>query len=50
MVRTSKETNADPIISTITFIASDDQANKLIECEYAGNIHVTFVKRGAGVE
>ncbi|HWQ77863.1 MAG TPA: RcpC/CpaB family pilus assembly protein [Anaerovoracaceae bacterium] len=48
--RTSKEANADPIINTITFIATEDQAAKLIECEYRGNIHVTFVKRGAGVE
>jgi pilus assembly protein CpaB len=48
--KTSNEANSDPIISTITFIANDEQANRLIECEYAGNIHVKFVKRGASVE
>lgn len=49
-VRSGKEANSDPIINTITFIATEDQVNKLIECEYKGSIHVSFVKRGGTVE
>lgn len=44
---TSSDEDAEQIASTITLIAYPDQAEKLIEAEYAGKVHVVFVRRGA---
>lgn len=38
--------NADIIIQTVTFIVNDIQANKLLEAEYNGALHLIFVSRG----
>jgi pilus assembly protein CpaB len=37
--------DADPIPNTVTLIATQDQAMRLIEAEYAGQIHLIFVRR-----
>lgn len=37
--------NADAIINTVTFIATEEQAAALIQAEYSGKLHVVFVKR-----
>lgn len=41
----SGDNNADPIIHTITFVATDWQAQKLLEAEYTGTLHVIFVAK-----
>lgn len=41
----SNSSNTDVIINTITFIASNEQAEALIRAEYSGALHVVLVKR-----
>lgn len=43
--KASSDNNADPIVHTITFVASDAQANRLIECEYKGILHIIFIAK-----
>ena len=43
---TPGSTSDDPIPKTVTLIATDEQATKLIEAEYFGQIHLIFVSRG----
>lgn len=42
---TSMVSNSDIIIKTVTLIVNDLQANKLIEAEYNGKLHLIFVSR-----
>lgn len=43
--KSGDKNNADYIIQTITFIATDSQAQKLLECEYTGLLHAIFVAK-----
>ena len=36
----------DPVPRTVTLIATDEQATRLVEAEYSGQIHLIFVSRG----
>lgn len=38
---------AEHLASTVTLIANQVQAEKLIQAEYSGKVHAVFVKRGA---
>ena len=38
---------AEHLASTVTLIANQFQAEKLIQAEYSGKVHAVFVKRGA---
>lgn len=38
---------AEHLASTVTLIANQAQAEKLIQAEYSGKVHAVFVKRGA---
>ncbi len=38
---------AEHLASTVTLIANQTQAEKLIQAEYSGKVHAVFVKRGA---
>lgn len=38
---------AEHLASTVTLIANQIQAEKLIQAEYSGKVHAVFVKRGA---
>ena len=38
---------AEHLASTVTLVASQVQAEKLIQAEYSGKVHAVFVKRGA---
>ena len=38
---------AEHLASTVTLVATQVQAEKLIQAEYSGKIHAVFVKRGA---
>lgn len=42
------ETNDSHLPATLTLIASDAQAQKLVAAEYGGSLHVLFERRGPG--
>lgn len=41
-----ESTNSDPIPKAVTLIVTEDQAEKLIQGEYTGKLHLIFEKRG----
>ena len=43
----SEDEDANQIASSVTLIANQEQAEKLVEAEYAGKVHIVLVKRGA---
>lgn len=44
----NKSSSNDPVPKTVTLIATEAQAVKLIEAEYTGKLHIIFEKRGLG--
>lgn len=46
----SQSSTGDPVPKAITLIATEAQAEKLIEAEYTGKLHIIFEKRGVGHE
>ena len=42
----NKSSSNDPVPKTVTLIATEAQAVKLIEAEYTGKLHIIFEKRG----
>jgi len=45
-----QSTTGDPVPKAITLIATEAQAQKLIEAEYTGKLHLIFEKRGVSHE
>lgn len=45
-----QSSTGDPVPKAITLIASEAQAQKLIEAEYTGRLHLIFEKRGVAIE
>ncbi len=45
-----QSTTGDPVPKTITLITTEAQAQKLIEAEYTGKLHLIFEKRGVSHE
>lgn len=46
----SQSSTGDPVPKAITLIATEAQAEKLIEAEYTGKLHLIFEKRGVSHE
>lgn len=46
----SQSTNSDPIPKAVTLIATEAQAEKLIQGEYTGKLHLIYEKRGVDHE
>ena len=46
----SQSSTGDPVPKAITLIATEAQAEKLIEAEYTGKLHLIFEKRGVDHE
>lgn len=46
----SQSANSDPIPKAVTLIVTEAQAEKLIQAEYTGKLHLIFEKRGMGHE
>jgi pilus assembly protein CpaB len=42
--------SGDPIPKAVTLVATEAQAEKLIEAEYTGKLHLIFEKRGVSHE
>jgi pilus assembly protein CpaB len=45
----SQSGSSDPVPKTVTLIVTESQAEKLIEAEYTGKLHLIFEKRGVSV-
>lgn len=45
-----QSTSGDPVPRAVTLIVTEAQAQKLIEAEYTGRLHLIFEKRGVGHE
>lgn len=48
--KNSQSGNSDPVPKAVTLVASEVQAEKLIQAEYSGKLHLILEKRGAGHE
>lgn len=46
----SQSGSSDPVPKAVTLIATEVQAEKLIQAEYTGKLHLIFEKRGVGHE
>ena len=46
----SQSANSDPVPKAVTLIVTEAQAEKLIQAEYTGKLHLIFEKRGVGYE
>lgn len=46
----SQSSSGDPVPKAITLIVTEAQAEKLVEAEYTGKLHVIFEKRGVSHE
>lgn len=46
----SSSSNSDPVVKAVTLIVTETQAEKLIQAEYTGKLHLIFVKRGVSHE
>lgn len=46
----SQTPNGDPVAKAVTLIVTEVQAEKLIQAEYTGKLHLIFEKRGASHE
>lgn len=46
----SQSANSDPVAKAVTLIVSEAQAEKLIQAEYTGKLHLIFEKRGVSHE
>ena len=46
----SQSGNSDPVAKAITLIVTEAQAEKLIQAEYTGKLHLIFEKRGVSHE
>jgi pilus assembly protein CpaB len=46
----SQSGSSDPVPKAVTLIVTEAQAQKLIEAEYTGKLHLIFEKRGVGRE
>lgn len=40
------DSGADQVATSITFVATPEQASKLVTAEYSGKVHVVFVRKG----
>jgi pilus assembly protein CpaB len=48
--KSSQSANSDPVPKAVTLIVTEAQAEKLIQAEYTGKLHLIFEKRGADHE
>ena len=48
--KTSQSSSSDPVPKAVTLIVTEAQAEKLIEAEYTGKLHLIFEKRGTSHE
>lgn len=48
--KNSQSGNSDPVPKAVTLVVTEAQAEKLIQAEYTGKLHLIFEKRGAGHE
>ena len=48
--KSNQSGTSDPVPKTVTLIVTESQAEKLIQAEYTGKMHLIFEKRGAGLE
>lgn len=46
----SQSGSSDPVPKAVTLIVTEAQAEKLIQAEYTGKLHLIFMKRGVGHE
>lgn len=46
----SQSANSDPVAKAVTLIVTETQAEKLIQAEYTGKLHLIFEKRGVSHE
>ena len=46
----SQSSNSDPVAKAVTLIVTEAQAEKLIQAEYTGKLHLIFEKRGVSHE
>lgn len=48
--KNSQSANSDPVPKAVTLIVTESQAEKLIQAEYTGKLHMIFEKRGVSHE
>jgi pilus assembly protein CpaB len=48
--KNSQSGTSDPVPKAVTLIVTEAQAEKLIQAEYTGKLHLIFEKRGEGYE
>ncbi len=48
--KSSQSANSDPVPKAVTLIVTEAQAEKLVQAEYTGKLHLIFEKRGADHE
>ena len=46
----NQSSTSDPIVKAVTLIVTEAQAEKLIQAEYTGKLHLVFEKRGVSCE
>jgi pilus assembly protein CpaB len=46
----SQSSTGDPIVKAVTLIVTEAQAERLIQAEYTGKLHLVFEKRGVSRE
>lgn len=46
----ASSSNSDPVVKAVTLIVTEAQAEKLIQAEYTGKLHLIFMKRGVSHE